>query len=267
MSQILTDLSRRPGVLLVTLNRPERHNALGKPLLAEFEQAIDAASRSASVRCIVVTGAGERAFCAGADIREQEGFSPDDAYAHMLYGQRLFDRLAALSQPVFAAINGFALGGGLELALACDARFASDSAQLGFPEVTLASLPGWGGTQRLPRLIGRSAAKLMAMSGERVGASEALRVGLVDGVYTVDELLPSVLDLAATVAAREPEAVRAIKRVIDQGLDLPWQEALDAEARNVAALWGSPPQKRAQAAFFGRPSARTASSRAADDGV
>lgn len=255
MRLVLTEASVRPGVLLVTLNRPERHNALSKPLLAELDAALDATRLDSSVHCVVVTGAGPRAFSAGADIGEQEGFSPDEAHIHMRYGQALFDRIAALPQPVIAAINGYALGGGLELALACDIRVASAAAQLGFPEVTLGSLPGWGGTQRLARLIGAPAAKLMAMRGERVGAAEALRVGLVDQVVPAEGLDAAVLELAAAIADREPQAVQAIKRVIDRGLDLPWQDALDGEARAVAELWGSPAQKRAQAVFFARGAA------------
>lgn len=258
MSLVTCDDTQRAGVLLLTLNRVERHNALSKPLLVEFERSLSGAAGDPAVRCIVITGAGTRAFCAGADIREQEGFSSADAYAHMRYGQQLFDQLAATPMPTIAAINGFALGGGLELALACDVRIASAAAEVSFPEVTLASLPGWGGTQRLSRLIGPSAAKLVIMSGRRLAAAEALRLGIVDEVQPEPALLSAVLDLAATLAEHEPGALRAIKRVIDDGLGLPWDEALDMEARSVAGLWGTPAQKAAQAAFFSRRKAGVA---------
>lgn len=244
------------GVRLLTLNRPAQHNALNKPLLIDLERALCEADADAQTRCVVITGAGERAFSAGADIGEQKAFTPDDAYTHMRWGQALFERLARLPKPTIAAINGFALGGGLELALACDFRTASDTAQLGFPEVTLASLPGWGGTQRLARLIGGSRAKLLAMTGRRVGAQGSLALGLVDAVHPAAELLAQTLALAVEIADREAQSLSAIKQVIDEGSERPWADALDAEARAVARLWGTPAQKQAQEAFFARHAAR-----------
>lgn len=256
MTLVVADRADHTGVLLVTLNRPEQHNALNKALLQELDRTLANAGEDRSLRCVVITGAGGRAFSAGADIREQTGFSPDDAYAHMRWGQQLFDRLAAIPKPAIAAINGFALGGGLELALACDFRIASDSAQLGFPEVTLASLPGWGGTQRLARLIGSSPAKRVAMTGRRLNAQQCLDLGIVDEIRPPAELLPHALAFAAELAAHPLESLEAIKQVIDEGIDKPWSDALDAEARAVARLWGTPAQQRAQDAFFARRQAR-----------
>lgn len=252
MSLILVGKAQQPGVLLLTLNRPERHNALSKPLLLELEQALTLAQSDADVGCVVLTGGRARAFSAGADISEQTGFSPEDAYRHMRWGQDLFTRLEHLGKPTIAAINGFALGGGLELALACDLRTASDSAQLGLPEVTLASLPGWGGTQRLPRLIGASNAKLIAMTGQRITAQRALQLGLVNSVHPHDDLLTETLVLAGEIASKSIESLQAIKQVVREAIEGAPSDGMDAEARAVERLWGSPAQKRAQEAFFSR---------------
>lgn len=254
---LVTRELRSDGVALLTLNRPERHNALSKPLLEELRAAFDALGQDAQVRCIVLTGAGARAFSAGADISEQTGFSPDDAYRHMRWGQDLFDGIENLPKPVIAAINGFALGGGLELALACDIRTASASAELGLPEVNLASLPGWGGTQRLPRLVGASNAMLLAMSGSRIPAHEAMRLGLVSSVHATDEHLEATLRLAATIASHSGESLQAIKQVMRLGLQSTTLHAgLEAEARAVARLWGTESQKKAQQEFFARRPAK-----------
>ena len=252
MTLIERDQTRQHGVLLLTLNRPDQRNALSKDLLLEFDRALEAASVSPAVRCVVITGAGDRAFSAGADIREQATFTADDAYAHMRWGQELFERLARLPQPTIAAVNGFALGGGLELALACDIRTASHTAEFGLPEVTLASLPGWGGTQRLPRLIGASEAKLMAMTGRRIDAQRALQLGLVNAVHPAALHLAQTMELAAELAAHTLESLDAIKEVIDLGADVSWADALEAEACAVARLWGTPAQRRAQEAFLVR---------------
>lgn len=241
------------GVLLTTLNRPERHNALSKPMLEELRDAFTQAQQDERVRCIVLTGAGERSFCAGADISEQTGFSPADAYRHMRWGQDLFDGIERLSKPVIAAVNGFALGGGLELALACDIRTASAGAEFGFPEVNLASLPGWGGTQRLPRAIGLSNAMLLALTGGRIPAREALRLGLVSSVHEAGDHLAATLRLAAQIASHEPESLQAIKQVMRLGLQATTPDpGLEAEARAVARLWGTESQKKAQQEFFAR---------------
>lgn len=250
---LVTREIRVDGVMLATLNRKERHNALSKPLLDELRGTLAEAQQDTNVRAIVLTGAGERAFCAGADISEQTGFSPDDAYRHMRWGQGLFDEIERLSKPVIAAVNGFALGGGLELALACDIRTSSATAEFGFPEVNLASLPGWGGTQRLPRAIGLSNAMLMAMTGSRIPAHEALRLGLVSVVHDAGEHLAATLRLAAQIASHEPESLRAIKQVMRLGLQATTLDAgLEAEARAVARLWGTESQKKAQQEFFAR---------------
>jgi enoyl-CoA hydratase len=251
--------SHAPGLLVLTLNRPDRANALNKHLLTQLEAALVQAEADESIRCVVITGAGERAFCAGADITEQQGFGPEQAYAHMRWGQDIFQRLEHCSKPTLAAINGFALGGGLELALACDFRTASDTAQLGFPEVTLANLPGWGGTQRLPRLIGPSNAKLMAMTGTRISADRALALGLVNFVHPATQFWEQSVGLAADIASRPLESLQAIKQVMRDGVESSLAAGMEMEARAVARLWGSPAQKQAQDAFFARRAAGTKS--------
>lgn len=252
MPLVLKEHSTQSRVLLLTLNRVERHNALSKPLLQELDEALSAAARDKEVGCVVITGSGDRAFSAGADINEQTGFTPEDAYAHMRWGQDLFTRLERLDKPTIAAINGFALGGGLELALACDIRTASATAQLGLPEVTLANLPGFGGTQRLPRLIGASHAKQIALSGLRVAAQRSFDLGLVNSVHAQAELLQETMKLAETIASRSMDSLRAIKQVIDDGLQSSIGAAMEAEARAVARLWGSAEQKAAQEKFFSK---------------
>lgn len=252
MSLVITEENHPTGVLVLTLNREERANSLSKPLLAALEVALEKAEGDDSIHCVVITGAGSRAFSAGADITEQQQFTSDDAYVHMRWGQNIFLRLEALGKPTIAAINGFALGGGLELALACDIRTASDTAQLGFPEVTLASLPGWGGTQRLPRLIGASNALLIAMTGTRISAQRSLGLGLVSFVHPQAQFMHETLALAAEIASRPLESLEAIKQVMRDGLECCVSVGMEMEARSVARLWGSPAQKRAQDAFFAR---------------
>lgn len=252
MALILKEQAAGSRVLLLTLNRPNRHNALNKPLLLELDAALQGAAADADVGCILLTGAGAKAFSAGADISEQTGFSSEDAYNHMRWGQDLFTRLELLGKPTIAAINGFALGGGLELALACDMRTASDTAQLGLPEVTLASLPGWGGTQRLPRLVGPAQAKQIAMSGVRVPAERCFQIGLVNAVYSQHDLLAKTMELAEAIAANSAESLLAIKQVVAAGLQSSHGAGMEAEARAVARLWGSPAQKQAQEHFFSK---------------
>lgn len=252
MSDSLIVQQRIDKVALLTLNRPGRRNALSKALLTDFDRMLRAIADDSGVSAVVITGAGERAFCAGADINEQREFTPEDAYAHMRFGQEIFDRLEVLPQPTIAAINGFALGGGLELALACDIRVASRQARMGLPEITLANLPGWGGTQRLPRLVGVSLAKQMLFTGAQVASDDALQMGLVNALFEPAGLLDGAVAIAQQIASHPSEALRTIKAVVAVGLSDGQREGLMAEARGVADLWGTPAQKAAQHAFFSR---------------
>ncbi|WP_414447123.1 enoyl-CoA hydratase/isomerase family protein [Burkholderia sp. 22PA0099] len=240
------------AVALLTLERPERMNALSKPLLQSLDAAFTALGHDDDTRVVVLTGAGAKAFSAGADINEQRDFSPEDAYAHMRWGQAIFDRIEACPKPTIAAINGVAFGGGLELALACDLRIVADTARLGLPEITLASFPGWGGTQRLPAIIGVPRALRMMLAGDPVSPEWALAAGLVNEVVEADALLDHALALASLIARNSGEALAAVKSVVRTGVHEGRAAGLEAEARGVGALWGTPAQKAAQDAFFAR---------------
>jgi enoyl-CoA hydratase len=207
-------LDRRDRVAILTLERPEALNVLSSQMLADLEARLDELEGDAGTGAIVLTGAGERAFSAGADVTGMRDAGPLDAAALSARGHRLADRLEASPVPVIAAINGFCLGGGCELALACDVRVASSAARIGLPEVTLGIIPGWGGTQRLTRLVGPGLASEMILSGRPVPADVALRHGLVTRVLEPAELLDDALALAAEIAARPPLAVAAAKRLI-----------------------------------------------------
>ena len=217
------------GVATVTLNRPEVHNAMNEAMRRELTDTFGAFAASEDVRVVVVTGAGERAFSAGADIRE---FVEAQAPTRFRAQRRRLDFRQAMDQchqPIIAAIRGFALGGGLELALACDIRVAGEDAQLGLTEVNLAIIPGGGGTQRLPRLIGRGKALEMILTGARIPADEALRIGLVERVVPTAEALPNALALARAMADKAPVALRYAKEAVVKGLELPLADGLRLE--------------------------------------
>ena len=215
------------GVATVTLNRPDVHNAMNEAMRRELLECFTGLAAGDDVRVIVVTGAGERAFSAGADIRE---FVEPQVPTRYRETRRRLDFRGVMDrcpQPIIAAIRGYAFGGGLELALACDLRIAGEDAQLGLTEVNLAIIPGGGGTQRLPRLVGRGKALEMILTGVRIGAAEALRIGLVERVVPPAEVLPAAQELARTLAAKAPVALRYAKEAIVKGLELP----LDAGVR------------------------------------
>lgn len=220
----------RDAVAVVTLNRPKVLNALNAATLAELGSAIEELAANAAVRAILLTGAGEKAFAAGADIQELAKVSAIDGQALAQRGQRLFDRIENCGKPVIACVNGFALGGGCELALACTFRIASETAKFGQPEVKLGLLPGYGGSQRLPRLVGKGAALRMILTGEMVPALEALRIGLVEEVVAPDQLLARGEQIARTIAAQAPLAVAKSLEAVHVGYDLPLRQALDLES-------------------------------------
>lgn len=224
----------RDGVAVITLNRPKVLNALNAPLLAELDAAVDSIAADTAIRAVILTGAGEKAFAAGADIQELAKVSGVDGQQLALRGQRLFSKIEMLRVPVIAAINGFALGGGCELALACTIRIASETAKLGQPEVKLGIIPGYGGSQRLPRLVGKGAALKMILTGEMIGGAEAFRIGLVEEVVPADQLMARAEHIAKTIAAQAPLAVAKCLEAVHEGYDLPLGEALAHEA----ALFG-----------------------------
>jgi enoyl-CoA hydratase/carnithine racemase len=217
------------GIATITLNRPAVHNAMNERMREELTACFGELARSEDARVVVVTGTGERAFSAGADIRE---FVAPQVPVRFRDGRRRVDFRAAMDrcpQPIIAAIRGFALGGGLELALACDIRIAGEDSQLGLTEVNLAIIPGGGGTQRLPRLVGRGKALEMILTGARIDAREALRIGLVERVVPATEVLSSAQALARTLAEKAPVALRYAKEAVVKGLGLPLEDGLRLE--------------------------------------
>ncbi|MGO9256115.1 MAG: enoyl-CoA hydratase/isomerase family protein [Bryobacteraceae bacterium] len=222
------------GVALITVHRPEKLNALSAAVIGELREAFERVAREPAIRAAILTGAGEKAFVAGADINELAALSPVELREYALRGQAAFRLLETCGKPSVAAVNGFALGGGLELAMACSVRFASENARLGQPEVKLGIVPGYGGTQRLPRLVGRGRALELLLSGEPVTAAEAYRIGLVNAVAPLAELLPLSRAWLDKVLANGPVAVALTMEAVDAGLD----GGLEAGLRLEAAAFG-----------------------------
>jgi enoyl-CoA hydratase len=217
------------GVAQVTLNRPDVHNAMNDAMRVELTRCFTALATDDDIRVLVVTGAGSRAFSAGADVREFVEPLPPARYREQRRRVDFRQALDRCPQPIIAAIRGYALGGGLELALACDIRLASTDSQLGLTEVNLAIIPGGGGTQRLPRLLGRGKALELILSGARIDAAEALRIGLVEHVVEPDRVLPAALELAQKLASKAPLALRYAKEAVVKGLELPLADGLRLE--------------------------------------
>ncbi len=214
----------------ITVNRPAVLNALNRATVEELGRAFDAARDDAAVRVLIVTGAGEKSFVAGADINELAKRTPVDGKDFSLFGQGVFHKLETLGKPSIAAINGFALGGGCELALCCSIRMASRNVRLGQPEVKLGILPGYGGTQRLARLCGKGVAHELLLSGEMISADDALRVGLVNHVVELAELIPAAEKLAQKIIANAPLAVKYAMEAVEHGMEMTQEEGLFLEA-------------------------------------
>lgn len=235
-------------IATITLNRPEKLNALDVEMLDALVTHLDEIAAADDVRVVLLRGAGKKAFCVGADIIAWTALQPLDMWRQWIArGHRVFDRVAKLRQPVIAVLEGYTLGGGLELAMAADIRLAGDWVQFGQPEVKLATIPGWGGTSRLPALIGAARAKQMIFSGERINAQTALAWGLVNEIHAAEALYPRVDELAGQIAANAPVAVQLAKQVIDAGLTGP---ALEGIAGALAA--NSEDAKEGLAAFQAR---------------
>ncbi|MBD3404111.1 hypothetical protein GF420_14565 [candidate division GN15 bacterium] len=232
-------VEKKDKVLVVTVNRPRAMNALNMETVIEMQQMFHYHWKDDSIGCVVLTGSGEKAFVAGADISEIADLdvrSGTDFSAHGLY---LMKTIQNFPRPVIAAINGFALGGGCELALACDLRLCSDKAKLGQPEVNLGVIPGFGGTQRLSRLVGRGKAMQLILTGEMIDAAEAHRIGLVEEVYPADQLMDKAMEMASLICTRAPLAVAMAKECINRGLDVNLTAGCDLEKANFGAVCGT----------------------------
>jgi enoyl-CoA hydratase len=238
------------AIRTITINRPDKLNALNRATLIELQQAIIDAYSTEDVRVIVLTGAGEKAFVAGADIGEIREQSAVQARAFSAMGQNLMAMIQNLDKPVIAAINGFALGGGMELALACHLRIASDNARLGLPEIKLGIMPGFGGTQRLLRLVGTTRALEMSLTGEPVSAEQAREMGIVNRVVGSDELETAVADLADGLVNAAPEAVSGILQAINQGADTDMNTALALETARFALCCATEDMQEGTSAFL-----------------
>jgi enoyl-CoA hydratase len=253
-------VDRAGAVAVVTVNRPKVLNALNSRTLDELSGAILELRRDESIRAVVITGAGDRSFVAGADINELAVMTPDGGRDHALRGQHAFDLIEQMGKPVIAAINGFALGGGCELAMACTIRLAAATARLGQPEINLGLIPGYAGTQRLARIIGAGRALELLLSGDQISADEAYRLGLVSRVVPAAELMPEARRLAATLAAKAPIAVRYILEAVNKGIEMPFPQAqvLEATLFGLAASTDDMREgtraflEKRQAAFKGR---------------
>jgi enoyl-CoA hydratase len=253
MREPVVQVDQLGRVTVAILNRPGKGNALSVAVIEALDQLCQEVTERHGrdeTGALVLSGAGGRAFSAGADINDLAGLGPDPARAQMRRGQQVFDRIERLPVVVVAAIEGFALGGGLELAMAADLRIASPGSRLGQAEITLANIPGWGGTQRLPQLIGRGRATEMILTGETITADEAHRIGLVNAV--ADDPLDEALGLARRIAERSPIAVEAAKRAIRAGLEEGTAAGLVVEADGVAACCSTPMQREAVDAFLHR---------------
>lgn len=238
------------AVLTLTVNRPDKLNALNRAVLDALGVAIEEAAGDDDVRVIVLRGAGDRAFVAGADISEFSDYRPADAARMSAHGQRLFRRIETLGKPVIAVLDGFALGGGLELAMACTLRVASTKAKLGQPEINLGLIPGYGGTQRLARLAGRGVALELCLTGDPIDARRALELGIVNRVHEPEELDEAVGKLAVKLAKGPPEAMRAAIESVIHGGDCALGAALEYETRQFALCFATEDMHEGVAAFL-----------------
>ncbi|BCU71418.1 crotonase [Stygiolobus caldivivus] len=244
-------LKKEPPLGWIYLNRPDKRNAINDQLIKDLRQAVDDLVLDDQIKVIVITGNG-KAFCAGADITQFKSLNGLTAWEFARKGRELMDYIENIPKPTIAMINGYALGGGLELAMACDIRIAAEESQLGLPEITLGIYPGFGGTQRLIRLIGKGKAMEMMMTGDMIPAKEAERIGLVNKVVPLVDLEKETRSLAMKIADKSPVALRIIKLLVNQGLDIPILAGLNMESLGWGVVFSSEEAKRGIDAFFER---------------
>lgn len=240
------------AIAILSIHRPEALNALNSELLSELTLAIDKIEMAKKFRALIIKGSGEKAFVAGADIKEIAALSPEQAEAFAAKGQRVFRRLEILDMPVIAAVNGFALGGGLELAMSCDFIVASDTARFGLPEVSLGLIPGFGGCARLARYVGLNKAREMIFSGAHLKAADALSAGLVNYVVSTADLMPHCIKLAQSMASKGPVAIAMAKGVMNQAWDMSIDDAMVFERKMFSQLFNSQDVKIGTSAFLNK---------------
>jgi enoyl-CoA hydratase len=245
---LLFELSN--GIARVIINRPDKLNALNATVISELGDAVTRIETDPAVRGVILTGSGQKAFVAGADIAELAGQGPMDGKVRSMAGQLVFRRLERCGKPVIAAVNGFALGGGCELAMACHIRIAAENARFGQPEVKLGISPGYGGTARLPRLVGKGRALELLLGGGMIDAAEAYRIGLVNRVVPADRLLPEAETLLGTILENGPLAIRACLEAVDAGLDATLDQALLLEANHFGLLSATEDMREGTQAFL-----------------
>ncbi len=238
------------GIAVVTIDNPASLNALNTATLTQLDRIFKDLQGNPEVKGVIITGGGEKSFVAGADITEFQNINRDTAAAFMARGQRIFDQIEDFDQPVIAAINGFALGGGNELAMCCDIRIAAENALFGQPEVNLGIIPGYGGTQRLARLIGPGKAKEIILADERIGAQEALRMGLVERVVPKGQALEEAKKLMKKIISKGPVALKMVKKAINQGLKMSLKDGLNLEAECEAVCFGTEDKNEGVKAFL-----------------
>jgi len=238
------------GIATITINRPNVLNALNMQALQEISSCMDDAEEDETVKVIVITGAGDRSFCTGLDLKAIKGLTPLNAMNQDLLGQKLTKKIEELRKPVIAAINGYALGGGLELAMSCDLRIASENARLGQTELNVGLIPGWGGTQRLPRLVGRGIAQELIFTGKMIDATTAKQLGLLSAVVPPDKLKSAVKELAAELMTKSPVGIQLVKRLINSSLEIDLTRGLVQEAQAYGVLVSTEDFNEGVAAFI-----------------
>lgn len=247
ISNLLFEVSDR--IATITMNRPAAMNALSNETLEELDAALTEIETNAAIKVAIITGAG-KAFVAGADIRQMADYTPQQARAYMSKAQKVFNRIEEIEKPIMAAVNGFALGGGCELAMSCDFRFASEKAVFGQPEINLGVIPGFGGSQRLPRLTNAGIARELLFSGRNVRADEAFRIGLVNRVCTPESLLTDAREIMATIASKPAVALGYAKVAVNRGRDANLRDALELEIDLISLCYSTADQKEGMAAFL-----------------
>ena len=248
MTNIL--LEKKGLYAVATINRPKALNALNSEVLSDLDELVRTVSADADIRALVITGSGEKAFVAGADIGEMSTLTPEEGEAFGKHGNDVFRKLETLPIPTIAAVNGFALGGGCELSMSCDIRICADTAVFGQPEAGLGSTPGFGGTQRLARLVGPGMAKQLIYTAKNIKADEAYRIGLVNAVYPLDELMPAAEKMAEIIAKNAPIAVRACKKAINEGLEVKMDDAVVIEEKLFGSCFKTADQIEGMSAFL-----------------